>query len=194
MAITNGGLEWMRDGVCAKPENKEYENYFFSADPEERYAAKNLCYTCPVRRDCVVYALESGTIWGIWGARDENELRRTLSVSAEGNEVRRGRYPQCPYCSARTSRLSTKIIDLPDGGRWTTAKVVVCGVCGTEWRSRSSANAVNAYFAERAAKKERAQAKKMKKASASTRRPSSSARQLPSTGEQPRRNNDSPES
>lgn len=171
MAISNGGLDWMQYGECAKPENSGIKDFFFSADPEEKNKAKNLCYTCPVRQDCVVWALESGTIWGIWGARDDNEIRRTLSVNADGNEIRRGRYPQCPYCSARTSKLQVKTIDLPDGGRWTTAKVVECTVCGTEWRSRSSANAVTAYFAERKAKKERLEARKAKKASASVGRP-----------------------
>lgn len=166
MAISNGGLEWMAEGACARPENKDYADFFFSPDAEERNKAKNLCYTCPVRQDCVVWALESGTIWGIWGARDENEIRRTLSVNADGNEVRRGRYPQCPFCSARTSKLTTKTIDLPDGGRWTTARVVVCTVCSTEWRSRSSANAVTAYFTERKVKHERAEARKRRVASA----------------------------
>ena len=162
--MTNGELDWMRDGECAKPENQSMSDYFFSADPEEKNAAKNLCFACPVREQCVKWALESGTIWGIWGSRDENELRRTLSVNAEGNEVRRGRYPQCPSCFARTSRLAVKVIDLPGGGRWTTAKVVWCTNCGFEWRSRSSANAVNAYFAERAEKAARAERRKKKAA------------------------------
>lgn len=130
-------------------------DYFFSDVPEEKYEAKNLCFTCPVRTDCVKYALESKEIWGIWGGKDENEIRRTLSVNADGIEYRRGRYPQCPSCSARTSRLKTYIVDLPDGGRWTTARMVECEDCGFSWRSRTSANAVNAYHANRADKKAR---------------------------------------
>lgn len=150
MAISNNGsLDWMSDGVCAKPENKKYQDHFFSADFDERYIAKNMCYTCPVRQECGVWALESGTIWGIWGGKDDNELRRILSVNADGNEIRRNRFPQCPYCSARTSRLKINVIKLPEGGRWETAKEVECMDCGTKWRSRSSANAVAAYFAQR---------------------------------------------
>lgn len=155
-----GGLEWQSDAVCAQPENQDKKEFFFSPHAEEKYTAKNLCFSCPVRGDCVRWALENGEIWGIWGGRDENDIRRTLSVNSEGNEVRRGRYPQCPYCAARTSKLKTKIIDLPDGGRWTTARVVECINCGFEWRSRSSANAVNAYYTERAEKAERAAKKK----------------------------------
>lgn len=174
-----GGLDWQADGTCAKPENEWMKDYFFSANVEKKYDAKNLCFSCPVRGDCIKWALENGEIWGIWGGKDENEIRRTLSVNAEGNEVRRGRYPQCPYCSARTSKLKAKTIDLPNGGRWTTARVVECTNCGFEWRSRSSANAVTAYFSERADKAEKAK----KKAAAKKQRPS--IKQLPSTGKPP---------
>lgn len=150
MVSSSGSLNWQLDAECAKPENSDTAPKFFSNDPEDKNDAKNLCYTCDVRKDCVIWAVESNTIWGVWGARDENELRRILSLNAEGNEVKKARAPQCPYCSARTSRLFTKIIDLPDGGRWTTAKMVECSSCGVEWRSRSSANAVNSYHLARA--------------------------------------------
>jgi hypothetical protein len=154
----------MKGAECAKPENAEYQDYFFSANANERYKAKNLCMTCPVRGDCVKYALESGQIWGVWGGRDDNEIRRTLSVDAEGNETRRGRFPQCPYCFVRTSMLVTKTVDLPGGGRWTTARAVECTNCGFEWRSRSSANAVDAYHSARAEKKAQAERRKAKEA------------------------------
>jgi WhiB family redox-sensing transcriptional regulator len=164
LAISNGGLEWQADALCAQPKNAPFREAFFSTDPEDRSAAKNLCFACPVRKECIIWALETTTIWGTWGGRDENEIRRILSVSAEGTEARRGRYPQCPYCAARTSRLRVKIIDLPEGGRWTTAKVVECLVCHTEWRSRSSANAVKAYHTERAVEFARAARKNMEDA------------------------------
>jgi WhiB family redox-sensing transcriptional regulator len=159
----DNNLDWKWDAECAKPENADKADLFFSANADKRYEAKNLCFTCPVRAQCVKYALENKEIWGIWGGRDENEIRRTLSVNADGQEVRRGRYPQCPYCGARTSRLHVKTIDLPNGGRWKSAKVVECKVCGFEWRSRSSANAVTAYFAEREEKAARAAKRKVKK-------------------------------
>lgn len=165
------GLAWQKDAECAKPQYNDITKDwgFFSSDPVIKNEAKNICFTCPVRGDCVKYALESGTINGIWGGRSEGELRRTLSVDAEGVEIRRKRAPQCPYCSERTSRLRVKVIDLPEGGRWSTAKVVECTVCGFEWRSRSSANAVQAYFAERAAKADR-RAKAKEKAEAEKKR------------------------
>jgi hypothetical protein len=146
-------MSYQKDGLCAKKENKEYMDFFFSDNPEETNKAKNLCFACPVRKDCIKYALESKQIWGVWGGKDENEVRRTLSVDANGDEYRRGRYPQCGYCSARTSKLKTYIVNLTGGGRWTTARMVECTECGFKWRSRTSANAVNAYHQEREEKK-----------------------------------------
>ena len=138
-------LKWQKDALCAEPENKEAMEWFFSKEPKEKYAAKNLCFSCPVRKQCLQWALEHRQIWGIWGGKDEVEMRRTLSVSYKGEEARRRRFPNCPYCTARPSKLETSSIEVPGGGRWTTARIVTCTVCKFSWRSRTSANAVEAY-------------------------------------------------
>lgn len=161
-------LEWQRGAICAKPEHKNKINWFFSSDFQEKYAAKNLCFTCPARKDCLQWSLEHRQIWGVWGGKDEVELRRTLSVSYLGDEVRRRRYPNCPYCTARPSKLDVSVEKLSSTGRWTTAKVVTCSECGFAWRSRTSANAVEAYKLEKEEKlqkqaKAKAKAKKNKK-------------------------------
>lgn len=93
------------------------------------------------------------------------EIRRALSVSYKGEEVKRRRYPHCPYCSARPSKLETSAQEVPGGGRWTVAKIVTCTVCGFSWRSRTSVNAVEAYKLdreERAEKKAKLREKKAK--------------------------------
>jgi WhiB family redox-sensing transcriptional regulator len=159
-------LEWQRSALCAKPENKNYINWFFSQDFSEKYSAKNLCFSCPVRKDCLQWGLEHRQIWGIWGGKDEVEIRRTLSVSYLGEETRRRRFPNCPYCTARPNKLETSIAQLDTTGRWTTAKIVTCSECDFAWRSRTSANAVEAYKIERAdriAKQEKEKLKKAKK-------------------------------
>jgi len=138
-------LEWQKQAECAKPENSDYIDWFFSKDFNEKYTARNMCFECPVRKECLQWALEHKQIWGIWGGKDEIEMRRTLSVSHLGEEVRRRRFPNCPYCTARPSKLETTTQELPGGGRWTTAKIVYCTECGFSWRSRTSVNAVNAY-------------------------------------------------
>lgn len=150
-------LLWQKDAVCAKSENAEALEWFFSADFSKKYAAKNLCHSCPVRRDCLQWALEHREIWGIWGGKDEVDIRRALSVSYNGEELRRRRPPNCPYCSARPAKLEVGTAQIPGGGRWTTAKIVSCTECGFSWRSRTSYNAVIAYQNDRAEKKAKAE-------------------------------------
>lgn len=142
-------LGWQIDGLCSQPENKQTVDWFFSKDPKEKYAAKNLCYGCPVRKNCLQWSLEHRQIWGIWGGKDEVEIRRSLSVSYKGEETRRRRFPNCPYCNARPAKLETSSVEVPGGGRWTTAKIVTCSVCQFSWRSRTSVNAVEAYKQDR---------------------------------------------
>lgn len=149
MIFNSKGTEWQKDAECAKPENKPMVEFFFSSKAEEKYEAKNLCFKCPVRAECLRWALENRQIWGIWGGHDEGGIRRTLSVSWDGQEYRRKRFPQCPFCSARPSKLVTFVVDSPNGGRWSTMKMVRCTACEFTWRSRTSANAVEAYHSQR---------------------------------------------
>lgn len=140
---------WQESGSCSQPENMHMTSYFFSSVPREKYDAKNLCYSCPVRRKCLKYALENKELWGVWGGRDEDEIRRALSVTYDGKEIRRTRFPNCPYCGGRPSKLEVVVAPTPGGGRWATMKLVHCQECDFTWKSRTSANAVDAYHAAR---------------------------------------------
>ena len=182
MWIPAKDLKWQKEALCSQPEYREAVDWFFSREPKEKYAAKNICFSCPVRKQCLQWALEHRQIWGIWGGKDEVEMRRALSVSYKGEEARRRRFPNCPYCTARPSKLETSSIEVPGGGRWTTARIVTCTSCGFAWRSRTSANAVEAYKQQRAdrmAKRERDKEKKalrLAKAKAKKKVTSSSSR------------------
>jgi WhiB family redox-sensing transcriptional regulator len=164
-------LDWQIDSLCAKAEHTDSRDWFFSKEPKEKYDAKNLCFGCPVRKKCLQWALEHRQIWGIWGGRDEVEIRRALSVSYKGEEARRRRFPNCPYCSARPSKLQTSSVEVPGGGRWTVAKIVTCTSCNFSWRSRTSFNAVELYNAERIEKLEKRIKEKEKKARRKTKTP-----------------------
>ena len=138
-------MDWQEFATCAEPANRDKIEYFFSRDPQEKAEAKTLCGECPVKSQCLQWALEHRKIYGIWGGLDESQIRRTLSVNYLGEESRRRRFPICPNCSAGTSKLETAIVDLPKGGRWNTARIVRCTECKFSWRSRTSLNAVNAF-------------------------------------------------
>jgi WhiB family redox-sensing transcriptional regulator len=142
-------LKWQSESLCSQPENSELVEKFFSTESEERHEAKNLCFSCPVRKECLQWALEHRQIWGIWGGKDEGEIRRALSVSFKGEEIRRYRPPNCPHCGARPSKLTTDSVDIPGGGRWTVARIVICTECNFSWRSRTSANAVELYHQQK---------------------------------------------
>jgi WhiB family transcriptional regulator, redox-sensing transcriptional regulator len=77
-----------------------------SADPElffpishsgkalERVAeAKAICAACPVRRECLAFALRTQQSHGIWGGMTEEERatsrRRLLSARSAGGSIRR---------------------------------------------------------------------------------------------------------
>jgi WhiB family redox-sensing transcriptional regulator len=164
-------LDWQIDSLCAKAEHTNSRDWFFSKEPKEKYDAKNLCFGCPVRKKCLQWALEHRQIWGIWGGKDEVEIRRALSVSYKGEEARRRRFPNCPYCSARPSKLQTSSVEVPGGGRWTVAKIITCTSCSFSWRSRTSFNAVELYNAERIEKLEKKIKEKEKKARRKTKSP-----------------------
>ena len=172
-------LEWQSEALCSLPEYSYAKSWFFSRDPKEKYDAKNLCYSCPVRKNCIQWALESRQIWGIWGGKDEVDIRRALSVTFDGEETKRRRPPNCPHCGGRPSKLSTSTASVPGGGRWTVAKIVTCTVCEFSWRSRTSANAVDNYHAERQEKAEKKRKEREKKALAAAKKKRATAPKPP---------------
>jgi WhiB family redox-sensing transcriptional regulator len=145
--------DWHEDANCAIPKNSEHIDKFFANKPSQQYQAKKLCNSCPVRLDCAKWGLENKQIWGIWGGLTNKQIRRTLSVNWEGQEMRHNRFPLCPGCKAKTSSLTTKTVERPNGGRWSTMKIVECLDCKFSWQSRTSANAVEAYHAQESKKK-----------------------------------------
>ena len=144
---------WHEDAECAKPINKKYVENFFANKPSQQYYALKICEPCPVRAQCLKWALESKQVWGIWGGLTYKQIRRTLSINWEGQEMRHNRFPLCPYCKSKTDSLETKTISRPNGGRWATMKMVHCKTCFFSWQSRTSANAVDAYHSQETRKK-----------------------------------------
>lgn len=43
---------------------------------EQRSVIRDYCNVCPVREDCLEYALENNEIYGIWGGTTEIERKR----------------------------------------------------------------------------------------------------------------------
>jgi WhiB family redox-sensing transcriptional regulator len=159
-------MEWHEDAACVRKENADKIDWFFSNNKTEIASAKIICNECPVRLMCAKWALEDKQREGVWGGMDQKRIKRTLSINWDGQEMRRNRFPKCPGCDARTLELITKTVDRPNGGRWATMRMVECTECGFEWQSRTSANAVDAYHAQRSERMVRAQKEWEKKRAA----------------------------
>lgn len=67
-------LEWMREGHC-----RYYPPAaFFPSDGVGVDQARQICAECPVKAECLEYALESRIDHGVWGGCSERQRRRIL--------------------------------------------------------------------------------------------------------------------
>ena len=68
---------WLVFGACRDAD----PDLFFPTTREETDQALAICASCPVRPECLAYALEAGERFGIWGGLTEKR-RRKLARSA----------------------------------------------------------------------------------------------------------------
>lgn len=70
------GMEttWMATGNC----NNHPPAVFFPSDGVGVEVAKKICATCPVKEQCLEYALEARIDHGVWGGASERQRRRLL--------------------------------------------------------------------------------------------------------------------
>lgn len=64
--------EWRAHGACIGV----HPNIFFPERGESVVEAKTICAACPVRGECLDFALDNSEKFGIWGGRSERERRR----------------------------------------------------------------------------------------------------------------------
>ena len=65
---------WMAQGNCVdRP-----PSFFFPSDGVGVEVAKRVCATCPVKQECLEYALRNRIDHGVWGGTSERERRRIL--------------------------------------------------------------------------------------------------------------------
>lgn len=63
---------WRAHGLCAS----KNPDLWFSIGALEHKQAKSICGRCPVRGECLSYAMEEPVDHGIWGGLTERERRR----------------------------------------------------------------------------------------------------------------------
>ena len=77
--------EWMADGKCRDLP----PSTFFPSDGVGVDVARQICAECPVKTECLEYALKYRIDHGVWGGCSERERRRILkSRRVPGLELR----------------------------------------------------------------------------------------------------------
>lgn len=71
-------VAWMRDAICAQTDPEA----FYPEKGGSTAEAKRVCMGCPVRRDCLEYALENNERYGIFGGKSERERRKIAKERA----------------------------------------------------------------------------------------------------------------
>jgi len=73
-AAPSPGTEWMAHGNCAS----ETPASFFPSDGVGVEVARRICQDCPVKQQCLEFALTNRVDHGVWGGTSERERRRIL--------------------------------------------------------------------------------------------------------------------
>lgn len=75
--------EWRLDGKCTvqgPEELQQVENIFYLGRGGKANKAKLLCDDCPVKKECLAYALYYGIDEGIWGGLTPDERKQLPRV------------------------------------------------------------------------------------------------------------------
>ena len=70
---------WMDSAVCAQVDLE----VFFPEDGGSVRTAKRICQPCPVKAECLRFALKRNERFGVWGGLSERERRRIRDAGPE---------------------------------------------------------------------------------------------------------------
>lgn len=65
-------LAWQDDALCMQVDG----DVFFPDKGQPSAPAKRVCQDCPVKAECLEYALENDIHHGVWGGESEMDRRR----------------------------------------------------------------------------------------------------------------------
>jgi WhiB family transcriptional regulator, redox-sensing transcriptional regulator len=79
MTASDHRAGWWTRAACASADPELFFPLAYSGSALRRVArAKAICARCPIRRECLSYALGAGSIQGVWDGMTEEERRRLL--------------------------------------------------------------------------------------------------------------------
>ena len=71
-ATSQDDIDWRDEALCAQTDPEA----FYPEKGDSVRDAKRTCLSCPVRAECLEYALDRGERFGVWGGMSERERRR----------------------------------------------------------------------------------------------------------------------
>lgn len=74
---------WQHLAACRDVDTARYDP-FFAAGEQAEHDALAICRICPVRAECLAYAVRTGQEYGIWGGAPQHELRRLIAADRRG--------------------------------------------------------------------------------------------------------------
>jgi WhiB family transcriptional regulator, redox-sensing transcriptional regulator len=91
MTVTMNGVNWRSSGACRSADPDLFFPISRTGPAEKQIArAKTICATCPVREQCLEFALSHDQTYGIWGGttvedrqRDRRRRRRAAVAAAK---------------------------------------------------------------------------------------------------------------
>ena len=102
---------WRKQAAC-----KDHDNHLFFPNKGDRaFEAKRICSTCPVKAECLEFALLRPSVQGVWGGTTEFErlhMRRDRSIVAY-----KGNPPKF------TQQIRERIVWLYTQDGWTTRQL-----------------------------------------------------------------------
>ncbi len=77
MTALDNRADWWTRAACASADPELFFPISYSGPALRQVArAKAICARCPIRQECLRYALDVGSIQGVWGGMTEAERRR----------------------------------------------------------------------------------------------------------------------
>ncbi|HUD81709.1 MAG TPA: WhiB family transcriptional regulator [Patescibacteria group bacterium] len=72
-------ISWKRRGACRGID----PDLFYPVKESDADDARQVCSGCPVREQCLEYALAANEKYGVWGGTSERERRRILRYRSQ---------------------------------------------------------------------------------------------------------------
>jgi WhiB family redox-sensing transcriptional regulator len=112
---------WRDRAACRDVVTADYDP-FFADTAELQVEAIAICATCPVRDDCLTFAVRTGQHYGIWGGQPQQLVRRLIAADRAGRPHRRqaaAGHPQASrtHCKRGHPFNAANTYYTPDGHR-----------------------------------------------------------------------------